>query len=54
MSAAAPRQVAPPGPLIAQPVRGRRCAQCGASSREIGENPVTKKIQCRVCGARQI
>ena len=53
MSALAPRQVASPGPLVTRTTGERRCARCGASRLEIAENPVTKKIQCRVCGAPQ-
>ena len=54
MSAVAPRQVASNGPLITQPQKARRCTRCGASGLDIAENPVTKTIQCKVCGARQL
>jgi hypothetical protein len=42
-----------PDPLIAQPAGGRRCDQCGASALKIVENPVTKKLQCQMCGAQR-
>ena len=47
-------QAASPGTVITKPDAGRRCRRCGASPLKIVENPVTKKLQCRVCGARQI
>lgn len=44
-------QAAPSSSVITKMAVGRRCPRCGASTLEVAENPVTKKLQCRICGA---
>lgn len=43
----------PASPGASQPVDARRCAKCGAPAFEVAENPVTNKLQCKMCGALQ-
>ncbi len=55
MSDVTRRQNAAPRPLSSKTSEcGRRCVRCGASILKIAENPFTKALQCKVCGARQI
>jgi hypothetical protein len=35
------------------PVDAQRCAKCGAPAFKVVENPVTNKLQCKMCGALQ-
>jgi hypothetical protein len=49
-----PANAAAPGPFRGTtPVHRGRCAQCGASTLKIAQNPYTDALQCKVCGARQ-
>ncbi len=35
------------------PGDARRCAKCGAPAFKVAENPVTNRLQCKMCGALQ-
>jgi ribosomal protein L40E len=43
----------PADPTASGPVDAERCTKCGAPAFKVAENPVTNKLQCKMCGALQ-